>query len=283
MAISDLAIKAASEQAVIAVERHLSQFKNFAHNFSSAAGTPYGAVSVPVYNLSASAEFAEGTKDWCAGANSLDGAIITLEKHYINTIQLPDTVNGQTDINFIADGATAIAGKLARDAEKYVYSKFTADNTISATMPTTKAGFAGLMKICDDAGVDPYECTLVLDTENFGTLMSTLDANVYGGPDAIRNGMIEGLYGFKAVMMTTGSLPEGFKGLIVPYGVAGVVTRVNKPTIDGYDNTWTVEDPNGISIGFRSFEHLCYGKALLGGDILVGAAVLQSGKAVRLV
>lgn len=112
--------------------------------------------------------------------------------------------------------------------------------------------------------------------------MSTLDANVYGGPEAIRKGMIEGLYGFKAVMMT-GALPEGFKGLIVPYGVAGVVTRVNTPTINGYDNVWTVEDSNGIGIGFRSFEHLCYGKALLGGDILVGAKVLQNGKAIRLV
>lgn len=282
MAISDLAIKAASEQAVIAVERHLSQFKNFAHNFSPAAGVHYGAVAVPVYNLSASGEFAEGSKDWCNGANSLDGAVITLEKHYINTIELPDTVNGESDINFIADGARAIAGKLARDAERYVYSKFTADNTVSATMPTTKAGFAGLMKICDDNGVDPYECTLVLNAESFGTLMSTLDANVYGGPEAIRGGMINGIYGFKSVMMT-GALPEGFKGLVVPYGVAGVVTRVNAPTINGYDNTWTVEDVNGIGIGFRSFEHLCYGKALLGGDILVGAAVLQSGKAIRLV
>lgn len=86
MAISDLAIKAASESAVIAVQRHLSQFKNFAHNFSPAAGVHYGAVAVPVYNLSASSEFSEGTKDWCNGANSLDGAVITLEKHYINTI-----------------------------------------------------------------------------------------------------------------------------------------------------------------------------------------------------
>lgn len=86
MAISDLALKEASDAAVIAVERHLSQFKNFAHNFSPAAGTHYGSVAVPVYNLSASAEFVEGTKDWCSGANSLDGAVITLEKHYINTI-----------------------------------------------------------------------------------------------------------------------------------------------------------------------------------------------------
>lgn len=282
MAISDLAIKAASESAVIAVQRHMSQFSNFAHNFSPAGDVHYGSVAVPVYNLSASAEFAEGTKDWCNGANSLDGAVITLEKHYINTIQLPDTVNGESDVNFIADGAKAIAQKLALDAEKYVYSKFTTTNTVSATMPTTKAGFAGLMKICDDNGVDPYECTLVLNAENFGTLMSTLDANVYGGPEAIRNGVINGIYGFKSVMMT-GALPQGFKGLIVPYGVAGVVTRVNKPTINGYDNVWTVTDENGIGIGFRSFEHLCFGKALLGGDILVGAAVLQSGKAIRLV
>jgi hypothetical protein len=282
MAISDLAIKAASESAVIAVERHLSQFKTFAHNFSPESGVHYGAVAVPVYNLSASAEFVEGTKDWCNGANSLDGAVITLEKHYINTIQLPDTVNGEADINFVRDGAAAIAGKLALDAEKYVYSKFTTDNTVSATMPTTKAAFAGLMKVCDDNGIDPYQCTLVLNAESFGSLMSTLDANVYGGPEAIRNGMIEGLYGFKAVQMT-GALPTGMKGLIVPYGVAGVVTRVNKPAINGYDSTWTVEDPNGIGIGFRSFEHQCFGKALLGGDILVGAAVLQSGKAVRLV
>lgn len=282
MAISDLAIKAASESAVIAVQRHLSQFKNFAHNFSPAAGVKYGAVAVPVYNLSASAEFAEGTKDWCNGANSLDGAVITLEKHYINTIELPDDINGNSEVNFIADGAKAIAGKLALDAEKYVYSKFTTTNTLSATAPTNKTGFAGLMKICDDNGIDPYECTLVLNAENFGTLMSTLDANVYGGPEAIRNGMIEGLYGFKAVMMT-GALPTGFKGLIVPYGVAGVVTRVNQPTINGYSSTWTVEDANGIGIGFRSFEHLCYGKALLGGDILVGAAVLQNNKAIRLV
>lgn len=111
--------------------------------------------------------------------------------------------------------------------------------------------------------------------------MATLDANIYGGPEAIRNGAIEEIYGFKGVVRT-GYLPEGVKGVIVPRDSFGIVTRVNAPTINGYVNTWTAEDGNGIAIGFRVFEHLCYGKALLGGDMLFGAKILNQ-KAIRLV
>lgn len=236
------------------------------------------------------AEFVEGTNDWCAGADSLNGTVITLDKHFVKTIALPDTGigteagtgYGETEINFVADGAKAIGDVLGTAASKYVFGQFTSSNvTAEATMPSDKAGFAGLLKVCDDNDVDPFDCVLVLNPESYGTLLATLDADVYGGEEAIRNGVVPNVYGFKGVAMT-GYLPEGVLGVIVPRDSFGVVARVNAPAINGYVNTWTVEDANGLAIGMRVFEHLCYGKAVLGGDLLIGAKVLQD-KAIRLV
>lgn len=294
MAFSDIAIKKASEAAIFGLQRHMGKFSLFAHNFSPAAGSQYSGIQIPVYDLTAAADFAEGTNDYCNGADSVDGAVITLDKHFVKSIALPDTgigvtegdyagaANGEAELNFIADGSKAIADVLGTAANKYVFGQFTATNvTKSADMPTTKAGFAGLMKICDDNGVDPYDCTLVLDPANYGSLLATLDANVYGTADAIKNGYIEGIYGFKGVVMS-GYLPEGVKGVIIPRDTFGIVTRVNTPAVNGYVNTWTAEDGNGVAIGMRVFENLCAGKALLAGDMLFGAKILQD-KAIRLV
>lgn len=176
MAFSDIAIKKASDSAIFGLQRHMGAFKLFAHNFSPMAGTQYAGIQVPVYDLSAAAEFVEGTNDWCSGADKVDGTVITLDKHFIKTISLPDTgigvgsgdyagaANGEAELNFVQDGAKAIADVLGTAANKYVYGMFTATNVpLSATMPSTKAGFAGLMKVCDDNGVDSQDCVLVLD------------------------------------------------------------------------------------------------------------------------
>lgn len=290
MALSDIAVKKISESAVMGLQRHMGAFGLFAHNFAPAGDKQFSGVQVPVYNLSAAADFAEGTNDYCNGAEGIDGTVITLDKHFVKTITIPDTGvgtdagvgYGETELNFLQDGAKAIADVLGTAASKYVFGQFTATNApLSATMPSTKAGFAGLMKVCDDNGVDPFECALVLNPENYGALMATLDANIYGGPEAIRNGVIENIYGFKGIAMT-GYLPEGVKGVIVPRDTLGIVTRVNTPAVNGYVNTWTAEDANGIAIGFRVFEHLCFGRAMASGDMLIGAKLLNQ-KAIRLV
>ncbi len=290
MALSDIAIKKASDSAIFGLQRHIGAFSLFAKNFSPAQGEKYSGVAIPVYSLTSAADFAEGTNDWGTGADDVDGAVVNLSKHFIKTIALPDTGiattdgvgNGETELNFIADGSRAIGDVLGTAASKYVFGMFTSTNvTAEATMPDDKAGFAGLLKVCDDNGVDPFDCVLVLDPEHYGSLLACLDANVYGGEEAIRNGYVPNVYGFKGVVMT-GYLPEGVLGVIVPRASFGVVSRVNTPAINGYSNTWTVEDANGLSIGMRVYEDLSKGKAMLGGDLLIGAKVLAD-KAIRLV
>lgn len=283
MAFSDLQIKVAAETAVLGLQKHMASLKYFAKDVSPMADRPFAGVQVPVYSLSAAAEFDETTNNWCGGTNEVDGVVVGLDKHFIKSISLNDVQAGETDINFLRDGSKAIADVLGHAANKYVWGLINETNVpLSAEFTgSSKAAFANLFKIADDNGANPYECVLALNPENFAKLLSMLDANVYSTDDAIKYGVVEGLYGFKAVVCTS-YLPEGTIGAIIPYNTIAIVSRTNKPAVDGYVATWTAENEDGFTLGYRVFEHLCYGKMFLGADVLMGAKIVQDG-IVRLV
>ena len=145
---------------------------------------------------------------------------------------------------------------------KYVFENTLADSNLStvqeltaytATAPTTKQGFAGLYATASDKGANPYDCVAVLNPATYAALLSSMgDSSPF--------------------------MPEGKKGFIIPWNTLGVVSRWDKPAIDGYEETWTAIDPKtGFTIGYRVFEHLCKGKAFMGGNVLFGAKVLQPG------
>ena len=283
MAFSDLQIKVASETAVMGLQKHMASLKYFAKDVKPTADRPFAGVQVPVYSLSEAAEFDENTNNWCGGRNETNGVVVTLDKHLIKSISLDDVSAGATDINFLRDGSQAIADVLGHAANKYVWGLINSSNvpTQETFNGASKNAFANLFKIADDHGVNPYECVLALNPENFAKLLSMLDANVYSTDEAIKYGVVEGLYGFKAVVCTS-YLPAGTIGAIIPYNTIAIVSRTNKPAVDGYVATWTAETEDGFSLGYRVFEHLCYGKMFLGADVLMGAKIVQDG-IVRLV
>ena len=283
MAFSDLQIKVASETAVMGLQKHMASLKYFAKDVKPTADRPFAGVQVPVYSLSEAAEFDENTNNWCGGKNETNGVVVTLDKHLIKSLSLDDVSAGETDINFLRDGSQAIADVLGHAANKYVWGLINSSNvpTQETFNAASKTAFANLFKIADDHGVNPYECVLALNPENFAKLLSMLDANVYSTDEAIKYGVVEGLYGFKAVVCTS-YLPAGTIGAIIPYNTIAIVSRTNKPAVDGYVATWTAETEDGFSLGYRVFEHLCYGKMFLGADVLMGAKIVQDG-IVRLV
>lgn len=283
MAFSDLQIKVASETAIMGLQKHMASLKYFAKDVKPTADRPFAGVQVPVYSLSEAAEFDENTNNWCGGRNEANGVVVTLDKHLIKSISLDDVSAGETDINFLRDGSQAIADVLGHAANKYVWGLINSSNvpTQETFNGASKTAFANLFKIADDHGVNPYECVLALNPENFAKLLSMLDANVYSTDEAIKYGVVEGLYGFKAVVCTS-YLPAGTIGAIIPYNTIAIVSRTNKPAVDGYVATWTAETEDGFSLGYRVFEHLCYGKMFLGADVLMGAKIVQDG-IVRLV
>ena len=284
MAYSDLQLKVAAETAIMGIQKHMGALKEFAHDFKELSDRKGAAIAVPVYNLSAAAEFDEATNNWCSGTNEIDGIVVNLDKHFIKSIALNDVQNAEADVNFLRDGAQAIAEVLAHAANKYVFGLMTDTNLpLSASFDgSSKAVFANLFKIADDNGLNPYECVVALTPEYFAKALSYLDSNVYGGSEAIREGRIPGLYGFRAFVCST-FLNEGLKGAIVSRDAIGLASRYLEPMEGAYPDAWRASDGDIATIGFRHFSNLCTGRRYLACEALFGAKVLMPNKIVRLV
>lgn len=120
MALSDLQLKVASETAVLGLEKHMAPLTVFAHNFKELEDRPGAAIAIPVFDLSAAADFNSSTNNWGTGED-IDGVTLTLDKHLIKSVQLDDVTAGESDVNFLRDGAKAITEKLAHAANAYAF------------------------------------------------------------------------------------------------------------------------------------------------------------------
>lgn len=284
MAFNELQLKVAAETAIMGLQPHMASLKYFAHNFKELEDKRGSAIAVPVYSLSEAADFDSESNNWGSGENEIQGEVLNLEKHLIKSIALDDVAANTTNINFLQDGTRAIVDVIAHGANKYVYGLINETNcpTSESFTGSDKTAFANLFKIASEKGINPYEAVVVLTPEYYAKVLSFLDAVVYSNDQAVKYGVVEGLYGFRAVIASS-YLPAGVKGAIIPYQCVGIASRINKPAVDGYVNTWTATTEDGFALGFRVYEDLAKGVARLGADVLMGAKLFQSEKIVRLV
>ena len=284
MAFSDLALKAASEAAVIAAHKNLAKLNLFAKNFSELEGVPGKSIAVPVYNLSSAADFVAGTNDYGTGTNEIGGELITLDQHLVKSVSITDVQEAETGIRWAADTAYAIADMLTRGVNDYVFGLINATNvTLSADTPTTKGMIAGLYAIAENNDIPFDRCVVALKPTYFAGVLSCLDYAVYGSTEAIQYGVVPGLYASKAFVAAP-NLPEGVNGCIICDEAVGVASRYLFPGTEGaYPQAWAATDDNGFTIGYRRFMDLGTGSNKFAGDVLFGAKLIQPTKIVRLV
>ncbi|WP_407450930.1 hypothetical protein [Fibrobacter sp.] len=285
---SDLKLKVMSESALQAIYPELVKLQDFAKTYSELEDRPGAAIVIPTYDLSAAADFDADSNNYCGGENEIKAANVTLDKHLVKSIAISDRELADTGVQFVKDGAIAIAKTLGKSLNAYVMGMFNSTNiSLSATWDVgTKAAPTAhkLYEIAATNGLDVGDSVVVLDPENFSNLLGVLDAVVYGGQEAIRLGYVPGLFGFKSVVCST-YLPEGVNGVIINRNSVGIASRYLAPLAGAYPQTWKATDPDsGFTIGFRLFANLCSGRRYLAGEALVGAKVFYNGlKAVRLI
>lgn len=284
MAFSDLSMKVAAEASIEAMHAAMAPLKLFAHDYTELDGRKGEAIAVPVINLSASGEFDPETNNYCAGGQVFDGAIVTLDKHFVQSASISDRQLQATNFSWLKDLAGAQARQIGRDVNKYVFGLIGGTSvTLSATLDvSSKTAIASLVKTAADNDINPADAIVVLGPSDYYKVLATLDANVYGGPEAIRDGVIPGLYGFYGFVQST-FLPQGVKGAIIRRDSIGLASRYLTPLADAYVDTWRASDGDMATVGFRYFARPCSGMRYLACEVLFGAKVLDANGIVKLV
>ena len=280
----DLKMKVAAEASIQAMHAEMAKLQDFVHDYTELEGRKGEAIAVPVIDLSASTEFNADTNNYCNGQNEVDGALVNLDKHFVKSVMITDRQLAATDFNWLRDIATAETNVIARSINKYVFGLINETNCpLSATLDvSSKTAVANLYKIATDNDIPVGDAVVVLGPADYAKVLSYLDSNVYGGSEAIREGRIPGLYGFRSFVCST-FLNEGLKGAIVSRDAIGLASRYLEPMEGAYPDAWRASDGDIATIGFRHFANLCTGRRYLACEALFGAKVLQKNKIVRLV
>lgn len=288
MAFSDLQQKAISEYAVIAAHKNLAKLQLFSHTFTELEGRAGESIAVPVYDLSASADFVAGTNDYGTGANEVGGMLVNLDKHLVKSVSISDKNLAYTGINWAKDTGAALADRLTRDVNGYVFGQLSAatlSDEISSYIGTNpaKTAVAGLYALAESNDLPVNRCIVALSPTYFSKILGLVDYSMIGSGDYIKTGVIEGLFGFKAFVCTS-NLPTGVEGAIILDEAMGVASKYLAPMTDGaYPEAWNIVDESGFTLGARRFMNLATGADIFAMDVLMGAKLIQPTKVVKLV
>lgn len=278
MAFSDLQMKVTSDFALQTLYAKLAPIKDFAHNFRDLEDRKGASIVIPVFNLSAAADFDADTNNYCNGQTEMDAATVNLSSHLVKQFMYTDRDVAETEVQWFRDVGYATGDAVGRGIYNTVIGLLNDTNvTLSAESSlSAKSDFAGLVDITYANQLDIGNTVLMLGPTYFANLLGTLDAYVYGGPEAIRGGYVPGLYGFKSVVCAPG-LAAGWKGALVDANSIGIASRYLAPMAGAYVDAWKATDPNsGLTIGFRSFANLCTGRRYLDCEVLFGTKIIRN-------
>ena len=274
----------AADKAIVSSRKALAKVAQFATDFTNDAVQPGTTLKIPVYDGGTAESFNASTANYEHVTGTLKWASVTFSNHVKATFQFDDK-------DFLLGIDSSVWGK-AGDAAGRAISKSIA-STVSGLLTysaakaqvtswsVTKAGLAGLRNSCAANGMDPAECVVMLQPTEFATILAALDSNVYGGSEAIRTGVIEGLYGFKAVIENS-DLPVASAananlavGVVVPQDavvVAGRIVPVGSPAVYQEIGT-TTDEVSGMTLGVRRHAAPSVGANFLTVEALFGAAL----------
>jgi len=270
-------MRTTSDFALQTLYAKLAPIKDFAHNFRDLEDRKGASIVIPVFNLSAAADFDADSNNYCNGQTEMDAATVNLSSHLVKQFMYTDRDVAETEVQWFRDVGYATGDAIGRGIYNTVIGLLNDTNvTLSAESSlSAKSDFAGLVDTTYANQLDIGNTVLMLGPTYFANLLGTLDAYVYGGPEAIRGGYVPGLYGFKSVVCAPG-LADGWKGALVDANSIGIASRYLAPMAGAYVDAWKASDPNsGLTIGYRSFANLCTGRRYLDAEVLFGAKIIR--------
>lgn len=251
---------------------------------------PSKSVEVPLVEMDAAGTFNRSSNNFARPAMTPKTATVTFGDPIIAGFGVTADQASKIDKRWWEGKAELNATAVAASASTAVTSLITKTNFAKAvTGVGTAANFAksGVAKIaaaCESSTnkLRVKFSALCLSGEYFYNLLAGLDANVYGGTEAIRNGVIPGLFGFGKVMLMHGLTIPGF--VCEPAAIA-FAARGFRPADDTpYRAVREIKDPeSGLALTLVEYGDGPTGDLSESVTTRIGASVGDAGALVRLV
>ena len=289
-----------SEKIVEAAQKALVKVGVFTTDFSPDAAQPGSTLKIPVITPGPASQFDASTNNYATVDGALKFAPVTFANHVKETFAYTDTdflefktrniwpKSIETSVRAISMAIdTAVSGLINKTNIPKSGSPFSSKNEVVFSS-VTLAKFAELRAKCAALGIDPARTVAMLEPTTFATIAARLPANAYGGADAIRDGIIPKLFGFKACIENsylTTTAAEYLVGALVPEEALAVAARkieVQSPKV--YQEAgYATDDANGFTVTLRRFGKPETGENFMAVEALFGAALIQPEKCIRLV
>lgn len=279
-----------SRKVLKALPAQLNFLGAFSTDVSGELLGPSKSVEVPLVEMDAAAAFNRTSNNFARSAMTPKTATVTFGDPIIAGFSVTADQASKIDKRWWEGKAELNATAVAASASTAVTSLITKTNFAKVvTGVGTAANFAksGVAKIA--AAVESSTnklrvkfSTLCLSGEYFYNLLAGLDANVYGGTEAIRNGVIPGLFGFGKVMLMHGLDIPGF--VCEPSAIAFAARGFRPADETPYRAIREIKDPeSGLMLTLVEYGDGPTGDLSESVTTRIGAAVGDAGALVRLV
>ena len=253
-------------------------------------GEKVKTVKVPLVEMDEAGTFNRATNNFARPAGTPKSAEVSFGDPIITGFAVTADQASKIEKRFWEGKAELNVTSVAASAQTAVTNLVTKANfakavtSVGASSSFVKSGVAKIAAAVENATnkLRVKFSTLALSGEYFYALLAGLDANVYGGTEAIRGGVIPGLFGFRKVMLLHGLDIPGF--VCEPSALAFAARGFRPAGERPYDAIREIKDPeSGLTLTLVEYADGPSGDLSESVTTRIGAAVGDSGALVRLV
>lgn len=279
-----------SDRFIAGLTRALAALRGFSLDFSDELKAPGASLDVPLVEADSVADFNVTTNNF--GRTATTAKKITLTKatpviagFAVTADQLtklkPSYWTGKADLNVQAVGDN-ILGKVAALVTAANYGDEAGDKVAVTEAGFTRKAVAKIRAAAIAKSLRVNRSVLALSPAYFSALLGDLDANVYGGPEAMKTGVIPGLLGFGMVV----EIPQlEVAGFVAHPDAIAVGSAVFRPASDKpYDSVQEIVEPEtGLTMTLVEYPDGATGSLSYTVNCLVAAGVGNEKALLRLV
>jgi hypothetical protein len=287
---TDTALEVYSKKMIEGLTNALPALRSFSLDLSDELVEPGETIKVPLVTADAAAAWNITSNNYGRTAASLYDKPVVMDQRLITGFAItqaqmmnfrPSWWEGKAALN-----ARSIADAVLTDLFGIVTAANYGD-TAAKKLPVALATFgrkslASLRALVVKGKLQPAKSVLVLNPDFFAALLSDLDAQVYGGREAIQGGVIPSLLGFRAIIEAPQYNDPGF--VCHPDAIAFGSRRIPVADTTPYKEFGSITEPDtGLTLNRVIFTEGAAGRTSFSVECGYGRAVGNADSLLRLV